>query len=373
MTTLYDILGACPNDDAGTLKDAFRKAVKANHPDVNADDPDAAARFMQIVRAKSILGDPELRSLYDRMLDYEHQQLRHPSKLTDIIDAMHNIVSDSIAVIVLAVVLAGVYTAFTYISEMSVSKAKVVAANSAEAANLGAVPSSVNATISETALHKGVGAAAPVKNAAEPANNSDVAGAMQEPAEIADVRPPPPLELSVELTTSEREELEGEALVPNSIAPTINGGVAVESAAQETITAAEVQPQSPAIPTASDGSHDKVKNAKAAVQSTATPIATHNIVGAIPSRRSASNVIQLKDAKYYRARGVASYHNGDVASAIADFNLAIRLDSNFADAYIDRAVALYRMRQFDRAFADVAQASRIAKSRRTSTALSNSD
>src|SRR5262249_53447441 len=98
------------------------------------------------------------------------------------------------------------------------------------------------------------------------------------------------------------------------------------------------------------------------------PIETHNIVGAIHSDRSTANV-KLKDAKYYRARGVVSYHNGDIASAIADFDLAIRLDSNFADTYIDRAVALYRMRQFDRAFADIAQASRIVKSRRTATAL----
>jgi tetratricopeptide (TPR) repeat protein len=367
MTTLYDILGACPNDDAGTLKDAFRKAVKANHPDLNALDPDAPARFLQIVRAKSILSDPELRSLYDRMLDYERQQLRRPSKLTAIIDAVHNTVSDSIAIIILAVVLAGAYTVFSYISEMSVSKTKVVAASSVEAANLGAVPSPVNATASETGLHKGVGAEAPVQSAAEPAINGGVAGAMHEPAEIVDVRPPPPVDLSVELTASTNQTLEDEAFVPTSAAPTIDDGGAVESAVQETLAVAEVQPASPAIPTESDGSRDKVKSGNAAVPNTAAPIETHNIVGAIHADRSTSNV-KLKDAKYYRARGVASYHNGDTASAIADFDLAIRLDSNFADAYIDRAVALYRMRQFDRAFADIAQASRIVKSRRTATA-----
>jgi Flp pilus assembly protein TadD len=96
----------------------------------------------------------------------------------------------------------------------------------------------------------------------------------------------------------------------------------------------------------------------------------------IRSDGSASN-LPLKDAKFYRERGIASYHNGDVVLAITDLDLAIRLDPNFAGAY-DRAVALYRIREFDRAFADIAQAMRIKKSHRTATSskvsrLSNND
>ena len=41
MKTLYDLLGALPDDDAEDLRIAFRKAVKANHPDVNPDNPEA--------------------------------------------------------------------------------------------------------------------------------------------------------------------------------------------------------------------------------------------------------------------------------------------------------------------------------------------
>lgn len=378
MTTLYDILGARPHDGAGTLKDAFRKAVKANHPDHNAGDPDAPGRFVQIVRAKSILGDPELRALYDRMLEYERQQLRRPSKLTAIIDAMHNIASDSIAVIVLAVVLAGAYTVFTYISEMSVSKGKVVAANLHEPANVGAVASSVNATISETPLHKHDGVEAPVSSAAAAAMNSGVVDVMHEPAEVADVRPPP-VEPSVEHTTSNSpsQKLEVEAPVPGSIAPRMNGGVAVEGAAQQTADVAAVRPPPPADPARSDGPHDNLESAKAPVPSTAAPVVTRNVVGATRSERLVSNV-PLKDAKFYREQGIASYHKGDVALAIADFDLAIQLDPNFEGAYIDRAVALYRMRQFNRAFADIVQARRVAKSHRTATSpkvprLSNND
>ena len=45
MTTLYDLLGALPNDDADGLRAAFRKAAKESHPDVNPGDPEAAERF----------------------------------------------------------------------------------------------------------------------------------------------------------------------------------------------------------------------------------------------------------------------------------------------------------------------------------------
>src|ERR1043166_4772117 len=69
MTTLYDLLGALPNDDAEDLRAAFRKAAKANHPDNNPGDPDAAQRFRQVVRANAILRDKRQRAHYDRLLE----------------------------------------------------------------------------------------------------------------------------------------------------------------------------------------------------------------------------------------------------------------------------------------------------------------
>ena len=52
-----------------------------------------------------------------------------------------------------------------------------------------------------------------------------------------------------------------------------------------------------------------------------------------------------------------------------DFDLAIQPDPSFADAYIDRGIVFYRMHEFDRAFADIAQAKRIGNSNRTKTSL----
>src|ERR1700685_291312 len=68
MGTLYDLLGALPDDNAEGLRTAFRKAAKATHPDINPDDPDASLRFRQLVRAHDILSDEEQRSTYDLLL-----------------------------------------------------------------------------------------------------------------------------------------------------------------------------------------------------------------------------------------------------------------------------------------------------------------
>jgi len=78
METLYDVLGARPDDDAESLKDAYRKAAKAYHPDRHAGDPEAVARFTRIVIAYDILRDPAQRAAYDRRL--ECQRGPHPSK-----------------------------------------------------------------------------------------------------------------------------------------------------------------------------------------------------------------------------------------------------------------------------------------------------
>ena len=68
MGTLYDLLGALPSDDAEELRTAFRKAAKATHPDTNPDNPDAAVRFRELVRAYDILTDADQRSTYDQLL-----------------------------------------------------------------------------------------------------------------------------------------------------------------------------------------------------------------------------------------------------------------------------------------------------------------
>ena len=76
MKTLYDLLGALPDDDADGLRAAFRKAAKANHPDFNPGNPEASERFRRIVRANAILSDEQQRAAYDRLLEIARRQQR---------------------------------------------------------------------------------------------------------------------------------------------------------------------------------------------------------------------------------------------------------------------------------------------------------
>jgi curved DNA-binding protein CbpA len=69
MKTLYDLLGALPDDDAESLRTAFRRAVKGAHPDIHPSDPEAALKFRQIIRANEILRDTDQRAAYDHLLD----------------------------------------------------------------------------------------------------------------------------------------------------------------------------------------------------------------------------------------------------------------------------------------------------------------
>jgi curved DNA-binding protein CbpA len=127
MKTLYDLLGALPDDDAEGVRQAFRKAVKASHPDINTGDPDAPLRFRQIVRANEILSDAQQRATYDRLLALTVR--RRPgskSRRSFISDTMYKIASDAIAVAVLSVILTGGYLLFAHLSKASVIPDKVI-------------------------------------------------------------------------------------------------------------------------------------------------------------------------------------------------------------------------------------------------------
>jgi curved DNA-binding protein CbpA len=132
MTTLYDLLGVRPDDDSGALKNAFREAAKANHPDLNPGDPDASMRFGRIVRAYAILRDAEKRAAYDQLLELERarqlaelegEQLRWKSRST-ITYTMNKFVFRVVVVTGLAIVLPGGYTLLPRISKTSLEPVK---------------------------------------------------------------------------------------------------------------------------------------------------------------------------------------------------------------------------------------------------------
>jgi len=263
MKTLYDLLGALPDDDADRVRAAFRKAVKASHPDNNPDDPDAPHKFRRIVRANGILGDARQRATYDWLLTVANQQRAVDSRRNVFASEARNLLPNAIAGAAISVVSIGAFLLFAYVSRIDIVPARVQGMSARASALAAAMPTEPPST---------VGRAGPGKELDE---------------------------------------------VPVSTKPEIPD-VAKETAAP-------------------------------------TLAAATNDTGTIPAIPD----VVVKDARYYRQQGGTAYRSGDLSLALVDFDLAINLDPNFSDAYIDRAIVFRRMGDLKHAFADIAEAKRI--------------
>jgi tetratricopeptide (TPR) repeat protein len=258
VQTLYELLGALPDDDADELRAAFRNAAKSSHPDNNPGDPDAAQSFRRIVRAYAILRDNRQRVAYDSLLAKADQR-RVPGSRRKPFFRIRNIVRDAIAATVIAFVSIGAFLLFERGSRTPNGPAQIHA--SALAA---AMPTT------------------------RPPDMIDRTGVRNEPERMP-------------------------VSAPVGSADAVN-----EMAAPGTLAAAD---NTGSIPAISD--------------------------------------VEVKDAGYYRRRGHDAYRIGDLALALVDFDMAIDLDPNFSDAYIDRAIVFRRMGNLKHAFADITEAKRI--------------
>jgi curved DNA-binding protein CbpA len=62
---LYGALGVLPDATESEIRVAYRQQVRASHPDLNQEDPDALPRMMRLNQAARVLLDPALRRAYD--------------------------------------------------------------------------------------------------------------------------------------------------------------------------------------------------------------------------------------------------------------------------------------------------------------------
>ena len=121
MDTLYDLLGALPHDDAEDLRTAFRKAVKGAHPDLRPDDPDAALKFREIIRANEILCDPEQRAAYDHLLSLAYVEQEQASKQQAVFTRIYRLASGVMAFAGVSIMTVGGYLLFMHMSAASVA------------------------------------------------------------------------------------------------------------------------------------------------------------------------------------------------------------------------------------------------------------
>ncbi|MFF3341891.1 J domain-containing protein [Streptomyces flavidovirens] len=64
----YAVLGVEPTASAGQITSAYRRLVRALHPDAHPDRPATDSRFADVVVAYGILHDPVRRAAYDSQL-----------------------------------------------------------------------------------------------------------------------------------------------------------------------------------------------------------------------------------------------------------------------------------------------------------------
>src|SRR4051794_19534450 len=63
----YSTLGVAKTATDKEIKQAYRKAARKHHPDVNPGDKAAETRFKEINEANEVLGDPAKRKKYDEL------------------------------------------------------------------------------------------------------------------------------------------------------------------------------------------------------------------------------------------------------------------------------------------------------------------
>ncbi len=197
MKTLYDLLGALPSDDAEGLRTAFRKAVKGVHPDIHPDDPYAALKFREIVRANEILVDDDQRAAYDHLLELARQEQELVSRHA-VAARIHRIATGVIAIAVVSLLSVGGYLLFANMSATALADlieiainapAELAAASPATAADASDEnPSPVRIVTSETASEAFTPDAATIESGADPRtlrargvhayHNGDLTGAL---------------------------------------------------------------------------------------------------------------------------------------------------------------------------------------------------
>jgi curved DNA-binding protein CbpA len=343
MTTLYDLLGALPGDDADDLRDAFRRAVKDVHPDIRPNDPDAALNFRLLVYAMEVLRDPELRAAYDHLLDLARQEQvsqRRAAKIRTFAFAMIGLAGVSVVAVSAAILLAPtLLPRFGPIDEFFHASAKPAAGS----VSAGPASNDNGATASRDAA------------AARPAEEQDdflarwgINDINAKPDPRAGTGPPaekqddpPPRSDANNSNNADHSSETGTPVTETNIPP----------------PRSDDDTNAPADRNADTATVMKEQDAPIVRPSGPTPPARRDDADDVAAHLDPYD--ETDASAVMHAKGIIAYRKGELDAALADLNRAIALNPTFMLAYINRGIVLYRMGKLDLALADVARAKRI--------------
>src|SRR5262245_42279334 len=396
MNTLYDLLGANADDDAEAIKKAFYRAVKAHHPDLHPDDPDAPSRFMQIVGAHALLRDPKQRARYDRALQLERQQyqfkLEYPQAWSQFERRRLRTKKKRIAAAVVGVAaLASAYEVFSPISTTAIlafqkddhaATATETTGNHRDAATAVAAVKADDNTPAASATAKADGNTPAASATAKADDNTQAASATAKAdgnsragsaAAKADGNTP---------AASATAKADGNTPAASATAKADDNTQAASATAKadDNTQAASATAKADAMGSRTDvvrrpavaqlverpaergeprGKEDGAEVPDAVIRPSTDASATDSgktlvVAEAEPVLAPLSN-----DANFYRQRGIDAYRSGDFLGAVGNFDEAIRLDPGDAQSYNFRGNVWDELGIVERALADYDEAIRI--------------
>jgi curved DNA-binding protein CbpA len=309
MKTLYDLFGVRPDADPEAIKQAFRRAVKAHHPDLQGGDAAANRRVKAVIAANAVLRDPERRAAYDRHLALQRQRARSARR-----KAMLRFAS---GVMALSAVMVG-------------------------AGKLWLLSSTVPVGNVAGAMQPRDEVAAVVRPEPNPPENRDIGHDARPAAQSSSDN------AKSDKASSSKASSSDDRPMSRSIARETPDGIAPAEAAIESVTRRQPAGALPLPATASsyrDSAMDWSRKG--------------DLDRAIADLERAIELAP-QDPEAYRQRGNAWGRKGDVDQALADYDRALRIAPKDSAIFHDRGLMWQRNKDLDKALVDLDHAVRMS-------------